>query len=205
MAAAADGVSRPSGHKQYQSDGEEYHSQDQDDMGEGERRDEARENEPEHDKDDSEDDHDVYLVSVRMFSRRVLRVNGGTRRLAWPAAGLALPRLVGALFGARAGIWSWWSAELRANQGERNGHAILNATGRYRNVRREQTLSKFSGVQPNSFRTGWRAQQLQRYTCWVAPAIRPDLTGHPYGLQWLAAESVVAVVIVGVQPGGSVR
>src|ERR1700758_2770019 len=91
MAAAADGVSRPSGHKQYQSDGEEYHSQDQDDMGEGERRDEAREDEPEHDKDDSEDDHDVYLVSVRMFSRRVLRVNGGTRRLAWPAAGLALP------------------------------------------------------------------------------------------------------------------
>jgi hypothetical protein len=75
------------------------------------------------------------------------------------------------------------------------------ATGRYRNVRREQTLIKFSGVQPNSFRTGWRTQQLQLYTCWVPPATRPDVTSHPYGLQWLAAESVVAVVIVSVQPG----
>jgi hypothetical protein len=60
----------------------------------------------------------------------------------------------------------------------------------YRNVRREQALIKFSGVQPNlkfsgvqpnSFRTGWRAQRLQRYTRLVAGATRPDLTGHTYG------------------------
>jgi hypothetical protein len=54
VAAAADCVSRPSGHEQYQSDDEEDDPQDQDEMGEGEGRDEARENEPEHDKDDSE-------------------------------------------------------------------------------------------------------------------------------------------------------
>jgi hypothetical protein len=30
----------------------------------------------------------------------------------------------------------------------------LTATGRHRHVRREQSLIKFSGVQPNSFRTG---------------------------------------------------
>jgi hypothetical protein len=33
-------------------------------------------------------------------------------------------------------------------------HAVSTATVRYRNVRREQTLIKFSGVQLNSFRTG---------------------------------------------------
>jgi hypothetical protein len=33
-------------------------------MGKGEGRDEAREQKPEDDKDDSENDHDVYLVSV---------------------------------------------------------------------------------------------------------------------------------------------
>jgi hypothetical protein len=75
VAAAADGVSRPSGHEQYQSDDEEDDPQDQDEMGEGEGRDEAREEKPEHDKDDSEDDHDVYLVSVRMLWRRVFWVN----------------------------------------------------------------------------------------------------------------------------------
>jgi hypothetical protein len=67
VAAAAYGVSRPSGHEQYQSDDEEDDSHDQDEMGEGEGGDEARENVPEHDKDDSEDDHDDYLVSVRIF------------------------------------------------------------------------------------------------------------------------------------------
>jgi hypothetical protein len=71
VAAAAYGVSRSSGHEQYQSDDEKDDSQDQDEMGEGEGRDEARENEPEHDKDDSEDDHDDYLVSVRMLWRGV--------------------------------------------------------------------------------------------------------------------------------------
>jgi hypothetical protein len=80
-------------------------------------------------------------------------------------------------------------------------HADSNATGRYRNVRREQLLIKFSGVQPNFFRTGWRTQRLSLYTGWVPPATRPDVTGHPYGLRWLAAKSVVAVVVVGVQPG----
>src|SRR6476469_6881853 len=80
-------------------------------------------------------------------------------------------------------------------------HADSNAAGRYRNVRREQMLIKFSGVQPNFFRTGWRTQRLLLYTCWVPPATRPDLTGHPYGVRWLAAESVVAVVILGVRQG----
>jgi hypothetical protein len=75
VAAAADGVSRPSGHEQYQSDDEEEDPDDEAKMSEGEGRDEAGEDEPEHDKDDSEDDHDVYLVSVRMFWRRVARVN----------------------------------------------------------------------------------------------------------------------------------
>jgi hypothetical protein len=32
--------------------------------------------------------------------------------------------------------------------------AVSTATGRYRNVRREQMLIKFSGVQLNSLRTG---------------------------------------------------
>ena len=44
-------------------------------MSEGEGRDEARENKPEHDKDDSEDDHDVYLVSCGCFGGRIGRIN----------------------------------------------------------------------------------------------------------------------------------
>jgi hypothetical protein len=67
VAAAADGVSRPSGHEQYQSDDEEQDPDNEAKMSEGEGRDEAREDEPEHDKDDSEDDHDVYLVSGWSF------------------------------------------------------------------------------------------------------------------------------------------
>jgi hypothetical protein len=67
VAAASDGVSRSSGHEQYQSDDKEDDTQDQDKMGEGEGRQEAGENEPQHDKDDSEDDHDAYLISVRML------------------------------------------------------------------------------------------------------------------------------------------
>jgi hypothetical protein len=55
VAAAVDCVSRPSGDEQYQSDGEEDDPQDQAEMGEGESRDEARENEREHDTDDSEE------------------------------------------------------------------------------------------------------------------------------------------------------
>jgi hypothetical protein len=147
-------------------------------MSEGEGRDEAREDEPEHDKDDSEDDHDVYLVSVRMFWRRVLRVNDGTHHLAWPTTGLALPPADQRVLRRTGGYLEWWSAELRTSQGERNAHGVLNAMGRCRNVRREQTLIKLSGVQPNSFRTGWRTQQLQLYTCWVPPATRPDVTSQ---------------------------
>jgi hypothetical protein len=64
VAAAADGVSRPSRDHQEQADDEEDDPDDQANMGEGEGRDEAREQKPEHDKDDSENDHDVYLVSV---------------------------------------------------------------------------------------------------------------------------------------------
>jgi hypothetical protein len=40
-------------------------------MGEGEGRDEAREQKAEDDKDDSENDHGVYLVSVSMCRRRI--------------------------------------------------------------------------------------------------------------------------------------
>ena len=64
VAAAGDGVSQPSHHRQEQADGEEDDPEDQNNMGEGEGRDEAREDEPEDDEDDSENDHDVYLVSL---------------------------------------------------------------------------------------------------------------------------------------------
>jgi hypothetical protein len=40
-------------------------------MGVGEGRDEGREPEPDGDKGDSEDDHDVYLNFVRMFGGRL--------------------------------------------------------------------------------------------------------------------------------------
>jgi hypothetical protein len=44
-------------------------------MSEGEGRDEAREQEPEDDKDDAENDHDDYLVSVQMFWTKDWRVS----------------------------------------------------------------------------------------------------------------------------------
>jgi|KBSMisStaDraftv2_1062788.scaffolds.fasta_scaffold4565520_1 hypothetical protein len=40
-------------------------------MGEGESRDEAREKQSQDDKDDAENDHDDYLVSVQMFWERI--------------------------------------------------------------------------------------------------------------------------------------
>ena len=62
MAAATDGVSRPSHQHHQQADDEEDDSDDQDDVSEREGRDEAGKDEPEDDEDDSENDHDVYLV-----------------------------------------------------------------------------------------------------------------------------------------------
>src|ERR1700683_5471582 len=78
------------------------------------------------------------------------------------------PRPIGASFGATGGYTRhlWHGCFLARSPGlggspdsglttnERNAPAVSNATGRCQNVRREQTLIKFSGVQPNSFRTG---------------------------------------------------
>src|SRR6185312_8137868 len=63
VAAAADAVSHPSHHGQYQAHDEQDDADDQNNMGEGEGRDEAREHEPQNDEDDSENDHDGYLIS----------------------------------------------------------------------------------------------------------------------------------------------
>lgn len=50
---------------------------------------------------------------------------------------------------------SWWPSEFGESRGnDEILHAISTATGRHRNVRLEQTLIKFSGVQLNSLRTG---------------------------------------------------
>ena len=51
----------------------------------GEGRDEGGEEEPEDDKDDSETDHDVYLVSVLMFGR-IARVSAEGIHLLGPQA-----------------------------------------------------------------------------------------------------------------------
>jgi hypothetical protein len=59
MAAPADGVSRPTRHRQYYADDEEEDPEHQKNMGEGERRHEARKEESECDEDDSQGDHDV--------------------------------------------------------------------------------------------------------------------------------------------------
>jgi hypothetical protein len=52
-------------------------------MGEGEGRDEAREEEPKHDKDDAEDDHGD-LVSVQIFGEEDYRGSDRRRPSAWP-------------------------------------------------------------------------------------------------------------------------
>jgi len=102
VAAAADGVSRPSQQHHYQADDEEEDPDDQANMGVGEGRDEGREEEPEDDKEDSEADHDIYLVSVWMFGgglpgsviERVIYLG--------PPPVWRCPRLIVASFGARA-------------------------------------------------------------------------------------------------------
>jgi hypothetical protein len=73
MAAAADSVSRSSRHRQYQTDNEEDDPDDQKKMGEGEGRDEAREDEPQDYKHNSENDHDGYLAFRSRFGRRIAR------------------------------------------------------------------------------------------------------------------------------------
>jgi hypothetical protein len=77
VAAAADGVSRPSCYQQYQADDEQDDPEDQNDVGEGEGRDEAREEVAEDDKDDSGNDHDIYLVSSLV--RKIRGKWGGLR------------------------------------------------------------------------------------------------------------------------------
>jgi hypothetical protein len=64
--AAADRVSGPSRHGKYHADNEKDDPEDQKKVSEGEGRDEAGEEEPENDKDYSETDHDVCLVSADM-------------------------------------------------------------------------------------------------------------------------------------------
>jgi hypothetical protein len=66
VAAAADGMSRPSRHGKYHADNEEEDPDDEAKMGVGEGRKEGREEEPEDDEEDSEADHNEYLVSVDM-------------------------------------------------------------------------------------------------------------------------------------------
>ena len=62
----------------------------------------AREEESEDDKEDSEADHDVYLVSVDMGEEDG-RVSVGGRHLAWSSSDLVLPRPIGASFVAQPG------------------------------------------------------------------------------------------------------
>jgi hypothetical protein len=64
VTTAADSVSGPSDHHQYEADDEEKNPDDQNDMCVGEGREEAREEQPQDDKDDSGNDHDVYLFSA---------------------------------------------------------------------------------------------------------------------------------------------
>ena len=61
--AAADGVSHPPRDHQRQADDEEENPDDQEDLGEGESRDEAREDEPEDYEDNSENDHGMQQLS----------------------------------------------------------------------------------------------------------------------------------------------
>jgi len=100
VAAAADGVSRPSYQHQCQADDEEDDPDDEAKMGVGEGRNEGREQEPEDDKEDSETDHDVYLVSVDMGEEDG-RVSVGGRHLAWCSSDLVLPGPIGASFVAQ--------------------------------------------------------------------------------------------------------
>ena len=144
MPTAADGVSHPPHQRQYQADDQEDEPEDQNDMCEGEGRDEAGEKEPQDDKEDPNNDHDVYQFlrgwlggwfpgsvfdGVFGFTADGLAVRPPTRRVPFTARP---SRVSGLEFQAERGEWA----------------------NRNRNVRREQTLIKFSGVQPNSLRTG---------------------------------------------------
>ena len=59
-------------------------------MGEGEGRDEAREQKPEDDKDDSENDHDVYLVSAWSGSHTPIGRRSNALRTAASAPGITI-------------------------------------------------------------------------------------------------------------------
>ena len=143
-ASAPDGVSHPPHQRQDQADDQEDEPEDQNDMCEGEGRDEAGENEPEDDKDDSKNDHDVYQFLRRWLGGWFPR-SASDGVFGFTADGLAVGRTYSARpFTARPSRVS--SLEFQAERGE--------WANRNRNVRREQTLIKFSGVQPNSLRTG---------------------------------------------------
>ena len=64
MAAAGDGVSQPSHHRQEQADDEEDDPEDQNNMGEGEGRDKAREDEPEDDPEEDPDEEPEPLLDA---------------------------------------------------------------------------------------------------------------------------------------------
>lgn len=83
MPTATDGVSRPPHQR-------EYHADDEKNMGEDESGDKARENEPQYDKDNSEDDHDVYLDSLWMFGKTIAGVSVLRPHLGWTRPGLGL-------------------------------------------------------------------------------------------------------------------
>jgi hypothetical protein len=62
-------VSHPSHHEQDQADNEKKYPDHQQDLGEGESRDQAWKQESEDDEDDSENDHDADLISDEMCWR----------------------------------------------------------------------------------------------------------------------------------------
>jgi hypothetical protein len=69
VAAAADGVAHPCDQHRGYPDDQEDDSDDHDEMSVGEGRDQGSNEESENDKDGSEDDHDIYLVSMTVVQK----------------------------------------------------------------------------------------------------------------------------------------
>jgi hypothetical protein len=115
---------------------------------EGEGRDEAGEEEPQNDEDDSESDHWVCLVSADV-GKEDGRVS--VRRL-------ASHRPLGASLVARSGI-----SAIRRPDRDRL----------IQNVRPERMLIESGGIAAKPIRTGWVSQHHQRYTCRELRAEQP--------------------------------
>lgn len=76
VTSAADGVSRPSDHHEYQADDEKDDADDHQDVSEGEGWYQAREDQPEDDEDDSENNHDVDPLSSGVLRGSAVPVPG---------------------------------------------------------------------------------------------------------------------------------